>query len=140
MKSIALPLFSLLGIGVAGIGLWLHRRTRAFLRRARQVTGRYVGAAVERTLTDVSQSTSYATIEIRTESGQTVQFSSRVGTPFAARKMGRQVQVLYDPSCPEEAVVNSFIELWLPSLIFLSTGVGLALAPIILWLVLGPAR
>lgn len=132
-------LFSLGGLGVLALGLWLHRRTRTFLRRARPARGRYVGTSTEATV-DGAQATSYGAIEFRTESGQTVRFSGRVGTPFEGRKVGREVDVLYDPASPEEAVVRSFVELWFPALICLTTGIGMALAPLVLWLILGPPR
>ncbi len=133
------PLFSLAGLGVLALGIWLQRRTRAFLRRARAARGRYVGTSTQTTI-DGAQATSYGAIEFRTEAGQTVRFSGRVGTPFEGRKVGREVDVLYDPASPEEAVVRSFVELWFPALIMITAGVGMALAPFVLWLILGPPR
>ena len=122
--------FALGGIGLTALGIWLHRRTRAFLKRSRLARGRYVGARAATAGIDEPRSTSYGEIEFQTESGQTIRFSARVGTPFEGRKVGREVEVVYDPAAPEEAVVKSFVELWFPSLIMLTVGIG--------WLVFVP--
>jgi hypothetical protein len=120
-----LALFVLGGVLVAGVGVWLCLKTYALVGRGRRAEGRYVDA-VWASAGQGQRLTQYGTIEFQTEAGQVVRFEGRTGTPFEQRKVGRAVEVLYDPSRPEDAVVNSFVELWLPGLIFLTIGIGWA--------------
>lgn len=133
-------LFMVGGVAITALGVWLHRRTRSFIRRARRARGRYVTARTASAGVEEPRSTSYGVIEFQTESGQTIQFSGRVGTPFEARKVGREVEVLYDPAHPEEAIVSSFVELWFPPLIAYTVGIGWIVAVPVFWLLFGMPR
>ena len=131
---ILLAVFLLAGMMAAGLGLWLGLRARALVARGRIAEGRYIDATWASS--DQGRSMSqYGSIEFQTEQGQVIRFQGRVGTPFQRQKVGRQVSVLYDPSHPEEAVVHSFVEIWLPGVIFLTIGVVWAGAAAVMILV-----
>lgn len=114
--------FIVIGLGLTLIGLWLMQQARAFKRKALAAEGRYVDATWR--TSRVNRYTAYPVIEFQTADERTIQFEGRVGVPWARGKVGRSVKVLYDPAEPEEAVVDSVVELWFPALIFLLVGLG----------------
>jgi hypothetical protein len=122
------------GLGVAVAGAILTLRTMAFLRQAATARGRYIGSAWRESAPDpagTSRRTAYPTVEFQTATGQEIRFEARAGTPWAGRSAGQAVEVLYDPRDPQHAVVKSFVELWLPALILLLTGLLLILAALL---------
>ena len=131
MTGLLLCIFVIAGLGVTAIGAILLARARAFLRRATTARGRYVGATWGDSASDLTvtpRRTAYPLVEFQTAGGQTIRFEARTGTPWAGQKAGRPVEVVYDPQNPQHAVVNSFVELWLPALIFLTVGLSLIAA------------
>jgi hypothetical protein len=118
---ILLTVFLLGGVLAAGLGLWLCLKTQRLVARGRIAEGRYIDATWDSS-GQGERISQYGAIEFQTDQGQVIRFQGRVGTPFEAQKVGQQVSVLYDPSHPEDAVVHSFVELWLPGLIFLTVG------------------
>lgn len=110
------------GFFVLGIGLWLTARTRNLIRRGAHTQGRYIDA--EWRGTTGGDASEYGQIEFQTAQGQIIRFSSRLGTLSQSQNIGKIVPVLYDPALPDEAVVNSFVELWMPAIIFSGIGVG----------------
>ncbi len=131
MTGFLICLLTAAGLGVTAIGAVLLARARAFLRRAATAQGRYVGAAWEGSASDQNgtpRHTAYPLVEFQTADGQMVRFEARTGTPWAGQKAGRPVEVVYDLHNPQHAVVNSFVELWLPALIFLTVGLSLIAA------------
>ncbi|HYF65731.1 MAG TPA: DUF3592 domain-containing protein [Herpetosiphonaceae bacterium] len=106
-----------------GIGLWLAGQTCSLIRRGAHAQGRYVDTQWRGSGSggEVSQ---YGQIEFQTAQGRIVRFSSRVGALGQRQNSGAPVPVLYDPANPDDAVVNSFVELWMPAIIF--GGVGAA--------------
>ena len=131
MTGLFLAILAIAGLGAAAIGAVLLARTRAFVRRAATAQGRYAGAEWEGTAADPNvtpRHTAYPLVEFQTADGQTIRFEARTGTPWAGQKSGRPVEVIYDPQDPQHAVVSSFVELWLPALIFLTVGLSLIAA------------
>lgn len=116
-------LFGLGGLAVTGIGAWLAFKTWHLVQHGILTEGRYVDAVWETTGTD-SQVTQHGLIEFETANGERVRFQGRLGTPFEGRRVGQPVRVRYLPAAPQEAVVASFLELWMPALIFLGVGIG----------------
>jgi hypothetical protein len=115
-------------------GIWSYIRTLRFTQRAVKAEGQYVDASWQRSVHSM-KSTQYGLIQFYTADGKEIQFQARLGTPFESRKIGRRVEVLYDPVKPQHAVVNSFVELWMPTVIILGTGVGQLIAiPLLVWL------
>jgi len=131
MTVLLICLLATAGIGATAIGAVLLARTRAFVRRSAAAQGQYVGAAWEGSAPDhdgTPRHTAYPLVEFQTADGQTIQFEARIGTPWAGRKSGRPVEVIYDPRNPQHAVVSSSFEQWLPALIFLTVGLSLIAA------------
>jgi len=131
MTGLLICILFVAGLGVTTIGAVLLARTRAFVRRAATAQGRYVGAAWGDSASDLDvtpQRTAYPLVEFQTADGQTIRFEARTGTPWAGRKSGRPVEVIYDPQNPQHAVVHSSFEMWLPALIFLTVGLSLIAA------------
>lgn len=122
-----LMLFLVGGLLVLGIGLWLANKTRDLIRRGAHTQGRYVDAQWQSSGSG-GESSQYGQIEFQTAQGQIVRFSSRLGTLSQSQNIGKTVPVLYDPAAPDEAVVNSFVELWMPAIIFGGVGAGWVVA------------
>lgn len=123
-------IFLVVGVVLTLLGLWLMQRARAFKRKALAAEGRYI-AATWRT-SRVNRYTAYPVVEFQTADGRTIQFEGRVGVPWARGKVGRSVKVLYDPTDPEEAVVDSLVEFRSPALIFLVVGILWSIAIVVL--------
>jgi hypothetical protein len=117
---LALILFLLGGVIMLSAGLWLAAKTRNFIRRGAHTQGHYIDAQWRGA--GGSRSTQYGEIEFQTAQGRIVHFSSRVGTLWQSQNVGKIVPVLYDPVNPERAVVNSFVELWMPAIILAVVG------------------
>lgn len=133
MTGLLLGLLTIAGLVVATIGAVLLARTRAFIRRAATAQGKYAGAVWGDSTADLTvmpRRTTYPLVEFQTTDGQMIRFEARTGTLWAQQKAGRPVEVLYDPHNPQHAVVNSFVELWLPALIFLVVGLSLIAAAV----------
>ena len=133
MTGTLLCLLTFAGLMVSTIGAVLFARTRACVGRATATQGRYSGAAWGDSASDLDvtpRRTAYPLVEFHTADGQTIRFEARTGTPWAQQKAARPVEVLYDPHNPQHAIVNSFIELWLPALIFLTAGLSLVTAAV----------
>jgi hypothetical protein len=116
-----LILFMLGGAIGLGIGLWLASKTRSLIQRGAQAQGRYVDVQWQSSGVG-GESAQYGQIEFQTAQGQLIRFSSRLGTLSQRQNLGKIVPVLYDPAAPDQAVVNSFVELWMPAIIFAGVG------------------
>ncbi|MBA3534445.1 MAG: DUF3592 domain-containing protein [Ardenticatenales bacterium] len=129
-----LVIAGLVGMMMSLLGVWLFYRTKLFLARAIPAEGQYVDATWTTSMPSQQQS-QVGTIAFQTADGQAIQFNGRLATPFESQKVGRTVRVLYDPANPEDALIDSFIEIWMPSVIFGGVGAGWLLATlIVLWL------
>lgn len=74
----------------------------------------------------VGKSTSlnyFPDVKYTTAKGEEVVFRSQATSKADHYKAGDEVNVLYNPNNPQEAVINSFSALWFIALIFASTGV-----------------
>ena len=69
-----------------------------------------------RILTVDMQGARYDRLEFTAADGRVHPVSSRVGVPWSTTK-GREVTVIYDPEDPGEAVLERWIDLWMPPLI-----------------------
>ena len=133
MTGSLLCLLTLAGLVVSAIGAVLFARTRAFVSRATVTQGRYSGAEWGDSASDLNvtpRRTAYPLVEFQAPDSQMIRFEARTGTPWARQKAARPVEVLYDPQNPQHAIVNSFVELWLPALIFLAVGLLLVAAAV----------
>ncbi|NTV47862.1 MAG: DUF3592 domain-containing protein [Chlorobiales bacterium] len=96
---------------IIGGGFWGIRRY-VFLRRSLRAQG----MVVEQFVQDSAEQSKfyYPVVEFRTESGETVQFRGGAGNAGGPQiQTGTTVDVLYDPSKPSQAQINSFVQYWL---------------------------
>lgn len=106
---------------VAAVGFWLAVKTFLFIRSAKRAVGKVVGSEHYITAVDLDVTFSEK-IAFTAEDGKQYIFSSRSATIFK-KQVGKEYPVLYKEQDPSDACIDSFIELHLPWLIFLSVGV-----------------
>jgi hypothetical protein len=114
-------LFALLGVIPTAIGVVMFRRTKTFVGRAHKSAGEYV-SSVGRTNPSGAGVSTYPVVEFKTAEGQQIRFEARAAVALPGRKIGKSLEVLYDPADPAHAVVNNWVEIWAPALIFAATG------------------
>jgi hypothetical protein len=115
-----LPVFFLAYFISSLIGAWFILRTFRFISKAKSTNGIVIGNVPYTTL-DSNSSGNVRLIEMRIK-GKKYTVESRVVTPFEKKK-GEVISMLYDPKNPSEAIVDSFVELHFPWIIFLGVGV-----------------
>ena len=105
------------------VRLW---RTKTFLDRAHRSTGRYV-STVSRS--DGDGTATHMGVEFETADGRSIQFVTRTAAFFfPSRRVGKPVEVLYDPENPQKAVVNTWWDTWGYGLIAAAMGIYVLLA------------
>jgi hypothetical protein len=102
----------LVGVGVTTVGAVRSRRTKTFVDRAHRTFGRYVSVAPQRDSLIESGEGTHMVVEFETEDGRSFQFVTRESVFFARHQVGYDVEVLYDPAYPSQALVNQWRELW----------------------------
>lgn len=119
---------TLLGVGImCGLaGLIAFTSSRAFVTRARRARGVVVSLSDDRT------GTTYATVHFRTADREDVTFTTRLTGAPSRRRVGQKLRVLYLPTHPRRARLDSFRSLWLPSLLFGTLAVAAAVPGLVL--------
>lgn len=115
-------LFSVLGLGLLIVSLFVFLNTRSFVNSSARATGTVVAHAQSRS--SDGDLTYAPVISFRTNDGQTVEFKSRNSSTRPAHAVGETVEVLYNPRNPQEAEINSFSSLWLATIILSGLGAG----------------
>jgi hypothetical protein len=103
-----------------GIGIWLRSKTIAFLKKAKVAEGTVIGNEGHLTI-DMRGGSSSPVIGFKTPDGKRHIFSSRLMV-IRKKSLGKVVKVLYDPENPHEAVIQSWVELHMPWVIFMTVG------------------
>ena len=67
----------------------------------------------------------YPVIEFKTQTGEVFRFEGKTSGPENEYKIGEQVEILYDPQDPQGAMINSWKELWFPSIAMMIIGGGM---------------
>lgn len=129
LKAIVFAGFVTVGLVQIALALWLRGRTRSLIARGRRAPARTVGSATEATVD--MQGARYDRLEFTAEDGRVHEVRSRVGVPWSTTK-GRSLTVIYDPADPSEAVLERWIDLWMPPLILGLAGAGMILAVVAL--------
>ena len=114
LKTLIVAGFVTLGLVQLLLARWLWRRTRSLVERGLRAPARTVGSSTESTVD--MQGARYDRLEFTAADGRVHPVSSRVGVPWSTTK-GREVTVIYDPEDPGEAVLERWIDLWMPPLI-----------------------
>jgi hypothetical protein len=136
MKAIAIIkyVFSLFGIAMLAGGLFAYQHTRSFLATAARAEGTVVEVIHQRS----SDSSTYKpVVQFATADGRQVEFTSSVGSNPPAYSKGAKVEVLYQPSSPEQARINGFLDLWLLPAILGGMGAVFTLIGVVVFFV-GP--
>jgi uncharacterized protein DUF3592 len=112
----------LLGLGMLGAA-YLAIATRRDVATAARADGTVIELIESR---DADSQSFHPRVRFITAKGESVEFTSSVGSNPAGFDIGEHVTVLYDPSDPQGARIDSFVQLWFVPL-FLG-GFGLVLA------------
>ncbi len=112
-------LFLVVGAALLAAAVLSATNTRTFVAEAANASGS-VTDLVRRHSDD---SDTYApVVSFVTQTGETVQFTSRTSSNPPAYRRGEQVRVLYRPLAPHDARIDGFLSLWGSSVIFGALG------------------
>lgn len=114
--------FALAGIGLL-IACWFeYRSTSRFLEGAARTTGTITGNY--RSRNSDGEVSYYPLVTFTTAHGKQVEFRSHTGGRSGVYPIGAEVAVLYMPTNPQAAEINSWLAQWFGTTIFGVLGVG----------------
>jgi Protein of unknown function (DUF3592) len=102
-------LFSLIGFGVFGSGIFSVFKVRRQLDVSGKATGKVIGFG------QIMGKSGYLycpQVEFQIPNGQAVRFQSELGTQPPAYQVGQQVRVVYQMTNPNKAEIDSAMALW----------------------------
>ena len=105
------------GLAMLCISVFLYRSTRKFLASSKTASGMILAEK------DGSLS-SKPRFKFMTEDGTEVVVQSKTATKAHTFRKGQTVRVLYDPAKPERATIDTFIQLWLATVICAALGLS----------------
>ena len=114
----------LVGTVALAVGWYLRSSTTKLTSHGVKTSGTVVSSVRKTSIN--SGNASYRQVQFVTARGEEILFDARVSSLPGAQEQGQKVPVIYDPADPQGAVINSFIELQLPWIIFVSAGLGLS--------------
>ncbi|WP_445638238.1 DUF3592 domain-containing protein [Nostoc sp. DSM 114161] len=116
-------IFAGIGIIIAVTGIIIGLNTRSFVAAAIPAQGTII-ELVQRWSTDNGRSSYvyYPVVQYTTRSGESTVFESNTGANPPQFTKGQQVKILYIPDKPDSATIDSWVSLWLSTLIL--TGLG----------------
>jgi len=103
-----------LGLALLGVAVFLAIDTRHDIATAVRADGIVTDLIVD---SDSDSDTYHPHVRFVTARGEAVEFTSSVGSNPAGFDIGEHVIVLYDPSNPQDARIDSFVQLWFVPLI-----------------------
>ncbi len=107
---------ALIGVGIIVFGMFLFNGQNSFILSSKHATG----TVVQNQLGGSKNSTYHAVVQFTAPDGTAVKFTSNVGTITPEFGVGKQVDVLYNPKNPQDAQINSLLDLWMaPGLVFI---------------------
>jgi len=116
MKTLKILKYTFTVIGAAMLfgAFASYNSTSAFIDRATETSGIVTELVYSRSS---DSSSYYPVVAFQDASGREIVFQSRAGSNPPSFRRGERVSVLYEPSAPENAQINSFFSLWGMSLI-----------------------
>ncbi|MHC6225422.1 DUF3592 domain-containing protein [Pseudomonas sp. X10] len=109
ISSVLKYLFVFVGLAILMAGYSSYQRTKSFLSDALASQGH----VIDLLSTQGSDSTAYkAIVQFETGAGQTFELISSVATNPPLYTVGEVVEILYSPTNPDEARIDSFFEVW----------------------------
>jgi hypothetical protein len=101
-------------LGLLAVAVALVIDTRHDIATAARADGIVTDLIVDR---DSDGETYHPHVRFVTAKGEPVEFTSSVGSNPAGFDIGEHVTILYDPSDPQGARIDSFVQLWLVPII-----------------------
>lgn len=127
-------LFGCVGIGGLVMGSFAYHKTNQFVASAEQTDGKIVGIEVQhaKSGTGRNQSTSYyPRFTFQTKSGEPIEVLSSTGVSnVSTYSRGEIIPILYDPSRPMDAKINTFFQIWASTIIFFAVSMAFLLFPL----------
>ncbi|MDP2563653.1 DUF3592 domain-containing protein [Pseudoalteromonas marina] len=108
-------LYLLLGVLAVIVGIFVTTNTIEFTQQAINTKGKVSSLVVIDTKI-------YPEVAFSSSSNETHKFISNSGCKPACYKKGESVNVLYLPNQPNQAQLNSFVSLWVPTLLTCGKG------------------
>ena len=121
-KVVCCIVFSLVGLGLLIGGYFLSQNTRQFLAVSKHARGEVIDMVREESTHGTgskrrTSSTYFPEIRFTSEDGVTVEFRGSSGSNPPSYHRGQSIDVLYNPSSPNDARINGWFELWGPAVI-----------------------
>jgi hypothetical protein len=113
----------ILGLAILGGVFWVHTRQQAFASIAKTTTG----TVIELRRGSGKNSSYYPIVEFLTRKEKVYTFESAMASNPPAYKVGDQVEILYNPERPEEAVITADNSITTNPAMWLMCGMGLVL-------------
>jgi hypothetical protein len=109
-------LFIAIGLIPGSLGAYSFVRNWMFLRAALRTSGNVTD--MRQTVGSEGGTTYTPIVSFTTHSGETIRFTSHVGSNRPRFDIGQEVAVVYDPNHPQHATIPSFIVFWFAALLF----------------------
>ena len=117
------------------LGYGKYTDSREFAAGAKSADGTVTGfETYDAPGSDIRDDIHYAMVTYTTEDGMEITFQGPSKDGLVKLKKGDPVRVLYYPDGPENARVDSFMELWFAATMLIGLGAGAILIPLLtLW-------
>lgn len=127
--------FLLVDLIFLGVGIYLTYDAYKFTHTARTAVGIVTAIPFHSSSDGDSGGVYYPVIEFTADNGQAVEYHSTSGSNPPEFRVGEKVNIFYDPADPQNAKIDSFLDLWFIGVIFSGIGlVGVIIGSVILLL------
>ncbi|GAB3508905.1 hypothetical protein GCM10027341_45320 [Spirosoma knui] len=126
--------FGFVGLNTLGGGLFSYQKTRKWLVNSIRTTGEVIDYAYKESVDSFDRDDNryytvhYPIVRYQTQMGQSVSFTSSVGSSKPSHAIGQQVGVRYVADDPQGAEIDEFMSIWLVPLVLTSLGISFSLA------------
>ena len=117
----SLNIFTLIiAVPCLGVGLYEAAKMGRILQSYERIEGTITGNSY---IIDQDNSGAYyPDVAFQPEDSRTIRFTEGIGTSPARYRAGDKVAVLYNPTDPSDALINSWMRLWVGPLTFIIVG------------------
>jgi CxxC motif-containing protein (DUF1111 family) len=118
----------LIGIGCLAAAYFFYHQETAFIANSQTAQGTVLQNVAKNTFSKTSQSVNYSPkVQFSTADGKNITFISNTSSSPAEFQVGQTVEVLYNPGNPQNAQINSAVDVFLTPIIFAIVGGALIL-------------